>query len=252
MKRMLSIAWVLLLCGCNPNEVSPSQSDSSPTEGAAYARQPANYAWPAAADDVVLAPNLLAANYYVIFDGSGSMLDSACSGSGRKIDVAKASVEEFVELIPADANIGLYVFDRAGRREVAAFGTARDQIIQEVSSISAGGGTPLGEAVRAARAALTRQAQRQLGYGDYNMVVITDGEAQSIEDLKSAVGSVLKQTPVIIHTLGFCIGSGHSLNMAGKTLYHAANSVQELKSGLKSVLAEVPDYAATRFEQTPQ
>src|SRR5262249_53878739 len=87
----------------------------------------------------------LARNFYFIVDGSGSMNDpggGACSGEhkfGRKIEGAKWAVREFLKLVPNDINLGLYVFDRQGRRELVALAPNNpDPFMNAVQAITAG------------------------------------------------------------------------------------------------------------------
>ena len=51
-----------------------------------------------------VADNLLAKNYYVILDGSGSMSSRGCSGSETKSVASKRALQRFSEVVPADAN----------------------------------------------------------------------------------------------------------------------------------------------------
>ncbi len=56
----------------------------------------AGIAWPPAGKSEGVASNLTARNFYVVFDGSGSMSERACQGEGRKIEQAKNAVRFFV------------------------------------------------------------------------------------------------------------------------------------------------------------
>lgn len=248
---LFTVAITLALAAC---DVKTGPSNAATAAKAAdkpsFATQPLNNSWPAEISKTVNTTNLSAGNYYIVFDGSGSMQKNACGGGGYKIDVAKAAVKRFIQSVPATANIGLFVFDRGGTREVAALGAARDDIIHKIDNVSANGSTPLAESVKAGMHALTAQAQSQLGYGEYDLVVITDGEADDETQLANAVTNVLASTPIVVHTIGFCIGDGHSLNRKGKTLYYAANSEQELSSGLQQVLAEAPEFTPSSFSDT--
>ena len=105
-------------------------------------------------------------------------------------------------------------------------------------------------AAEAGYKALTEQAKKQLGYGEYHLVIVTDGEASSNEDPESAVRQILRDSPVQIHTIGFCIGEGHSLNIPGQTYYAAAGSPEELDAGLAQVLAEADDYILLDYNGT--
>lgn len=235
------------LLGCEQPEDEIEESVSAPGQSGVYATRGTAYTWPEPAQNTVLAPNWLATNYYIVFDGSGSMEEVGCSDDRRKIDVAKEAVQQFLGQIPADANVGLYVFDDQGRREVQALGAPRAALTEAVAAIVAGGGTPLRSSVQGGLDALTAQAQTQLGYGDYHLVVVTDGEANSGQDPHKVVQKMLAQSPVILHTIGFCIGEGHSLNVKDQTYYHAANNPAELSAGLAQVLAEASDYTDAAF-----
>ena len=69
-------------------------------------------------DDTEGAP-ALTRNFYFIFDGSGSMNDEDCGERFEtRVDGAKWAVKEFLQGIPNDVNIGLYLFDSGGTREV--------------------------------------------------------------------------------------------------------------------------------------
>lgn len=187
-------------------------------------------------------------NYYVVFDASGSMSGSKCSGNESKLDVAKRAFVEFSARLPSDANLGLTVFDDGGIREIIPIRVLdREAARQAIAPIRAGGGTPLAESMRAAYGALTIQAQRQLGYGEYHLVVVTDGEASG-EDPQKIVNIVLGDSPVVLHTIGFCIGQNHSLNQPGRVVYRSADNPAELAQGLADVLAEAPAFDVKAFK----
>lgn len=218
-----------------------------------YSGRGLDNSWPQLGDGQApagVAADLTAANYYVIFDGSGSMEKTGCSGGSPKIDVAKSAVSAFFGRIPATSNVGLFVFDRAGASERVPLGKGnRDKILQAINQVQADGGTPLWGAVDAGLRALTVQARSQLGYGEYNLVVITDGFASKGHSPRPAVSKLLSTSPVVLHTVGFCIRGTHSLNQAGLTLYQQANDPDALSRGLESVLAESPQFTVTKFGQ---
>ena len=205
--------------------------------------------WPPAGKPAALAADLTARNFYVVLDGSGSMQERACQGSGRKIEQAKSALQTFVRAVPKNANLGLLVFDHTGISERVALGSDnREQFLRSVTAVRPSGGTPLRQAIAQARARLEAQAQHQLGYGEYNLVVVTDGEASGGQDPRQAVDAMIAQTPIVLHTIGFCIDARHSLNQAGRTIYKQANDTAELQRGLESVLAESPSFTVQRFQ----
>ena len=187
-------------------------------------------------------------NYYLVFDASGSMAFSECSGRESKIEVAKRALVEFADKLPAGVNLGLSVFDDRGVRELLALGPLRrGAVASAIAAITAGGDTPLAESIQQAYDALTAQGRKQLGYGEFHLVVVTDGEA-STADPRTVVNAMLAKSPVVLHTIGFCIGSDHSLNQPGRVIYRAADNPAELASGLADVLAESPRFDAKSFK----
>jgi Ca-activated chloride channel family protein len=218
---------------------------------ASYALRPADNRWPAG--DVrpdALSPDLLAANYYLVLDGSGSMNDDECADHRTKMQVAKEAIREFARQVPEEANLGLYVFDNRGSKEQVALGRGnRAQFEQAVDAVAPGGNTPLKTSIAHAYQSLMAQARRQLGYGQYNLVVVTDGIASpAAQDPTPVVQTVLGESPVLVRTIGFCIRERHPLNLPGRTLYRAANDPASLRQGLEAVLAESPDFTVPRFQ----
>lgn len=198
---------------------------------------------------VTLAKDVMQKNYYFILDGSGSMSEVECSGDKTKSEVAKESIINFVKTLPKEYNLGLLVFDEDGITERIPLGiNNRDQFIQAVKKAEANSGTPLKTAITNSLSNIAWQARKQSGYGEYHMVIVTDGEAGFSEDPTDIINYIVDNTPVVVHALGFCIGKGHSLNQQGRTLYTSATSPEELSKGLESVLAESKDFDITAFK----
>ena len=230
--------------GTQDSATLPIEKRPAPSE------QPRVATWPPVSEGAVAsaAPTV---NYYIVLDGSGSMSRRECSGDGdsRKIEVAIDSVRRFVAAIPAGANVGLAVFDRKDLSERVPIGANnREAISQALTRVRAGESTPLKSAIRLAFDKLTDQASAQLGYGEYHLVVVTDGKPDpQSEDPSKAVREILATSPVVLHTVGFCIDSDHVLNQPGRTYYTAASNPEELQRGLQSVLAEAPNFDAVKF-----
>ena len=201
------------------------------------------------------APNLLARNYLLVLDHSGSMgsseRSSNCDTNGRsKIDVAKAAITEFAKAIPNDANIGLEWFAPSEVVVPLSLNTPEQNqgFVQKLMTAESDSGTPIAEAMELAYNTLTAQAVLQLGYGEYYIVIVTDGAADSGSDPGRWVEFITKNTPIVIYTIGFCIGSQHSLNQPGITTYKNASNVGQLAAALQDVLAEAPDFTPLTFE----
>jgi uncharacterized protein YegL len=217
-----------------------------------YALNPADNRWPQINEQSEApAGNPLAANYYLVFDGSGSMAATDCGDGQRKIEVARDAIRQFAGQVPADAHLGLYVFDRKGWSERVELGLDNRARFQEaVATVAAEGNTPLKASMQFAYRQLTRQAERQRGYGEYHLVVVTDG-ASTDGDPSPVLRKILRESPVLVETIGFCIDEKHSLNQPGLTWYRSAHDPESLRQGLAAVLAEAPDFTPVQFVPPP-
>ncbi len=228
---------------------APADAGAISTSVSVQAIQNRIASWPPpapAGEEAAIADNLFAVNYYVVLDGSGSMTGSNCSGGKSKTVVAKEALVEFASVVPANANLGLAVFDERGSvvEERVPLGIGnRDVFIQKVNESKTDSGTPLHNAVVRGYKALVAQARRQLGYGEYILVIVTDGEPDAGQDPQSAVKNIVENSPVVVTTIGFCIGKNHALNQPGKTVYKEANNPAEVRAGLAAVLAESAEFS---------
>jgi hypothetical protein len=262
--KTLFISIVLLLlmitgCGEDPQPVKKSTSQPPPPAPAAPASMPERREtagmkgkWPfihREDPDDLLAEDLMARNFLLIFDGSGSMYKSDCAGSSRKIDVAKQAVVAWSKSVPSNANLGLYAFHDNGVLTLPMAPGDRNEFMRTVDQVMAGGSTPLARAMQYAYRALTDQGRRQLGYGEYTIVVVTDGIANSADDLKRVTDLILAETPITIYSIGFCIGTYHSLNQPGSTIYKSADNPEQLEKGLREVLAELETFDELEFSK---
>jgi len=184
----------------------------------------------------------LTRNFYFIFDGSGSMsesLNKQCKGDRRfssRLEGAKWAVEQFLPLMPRDVNLGLWVFDSYGNSERVLLGPDnRDKFLAEVQKTRAGGNTPLTESIEQGVSRLVEQRDKQLGYGEFRLIVVTDGQATG-RPLPQAV-DYARERHIPIYTIGLCIGEKHELRKYSVS-YRAADSIEALKRGLEETLAE--------------
>ncbi|NQU06342.1 MAG: VWA domain-containing protein [Calditrichaeota bacterium] len=190
----------------------------------------------------------LTRNFYFIFDGSGSMGDMPGGSSGvfdDKLEGAKWAVKEFMKKVPNDVNLGLYVFDKQGTREVVALGSgSRNNFLRAVEEVNFGGGTPLYDAITSGTDQLVKQYKQQLGYGEYRLIVVTDGEAEHIP----AAANYASKFGIPIYTIGLFIGADHPLREYSIS-YRAADSFDDLAKALEETVAELPSFDATEFQE---
>lgn len=256
---------VLFDDGSGPNQQqtiqqAPTGASSTPPQQTKMVKEaspmlpkiPQNVPWPflrEGGDAIGLAESLMQKNFVLVLDGSGSMKKVGCSGELTKIEVAKQAVSEWANSVPDDANIGLIVFDHHAFSIRLPLGVGnREQFRAEVDKVVADYKTPLTMSLNTGYEMLTEQGRKQLGYGDYTVVIVTDGAADNIEALRASVDFTLTTSPIMIHTIGFCLNSEHTLNNQGRTVYRSANNPEELRKGLQEVLAESESFSVTGFE----
>lgn len=254
-KNIWCVACLLfMIAGCTKNKPPAASNETKASNGAAartIAVDRAVYSWPpesSAKVDLVAEDRRLAKNFYVILDGSGSMESTECSGGKNKAEAAKEALKVFAAAVPKDSNLGLLVFDNSGTSERVPLGiNNRTHFESALKNMVVGGGTPLGSAINKGLDALQTQARSQLGYGEYNIVVVTDGAANKDDRPDTVVNLLASKTPVVIHTVGFCLGENHALNQPGVTLYKTAMNPSELLTGLEDVLAESESFDVAEF-----
>lgn len=260
MKRLYILIIIFFLSGCNEQGAIPAKNHESSIQLKNTVQKQIHNRdgrekiriWPFIKDvpseqDEGVADNLLTKNYLLIFDGSGSMNEVECSGGKKKIDVAKESVVKWAKIVPENANLGLVAFHNNGWIFRPLIAGQKQDFIRKIHAVTAGDKTPLSDAFQYAFKDLTRQARRQLGYGEYTIVVVTDGIANNEKRLKILVDSILRNSSINIDSIGFCIGENHSLNQPGRTIYKAANNPAELQYGLEEVLAESETFDDSKF-----
>lgn len=255
MKNFITLSAVVLAVGlaaCNPDADPIQKSDSSSATKAASTDAAVN--WPYTLngmeqDTLTLDQNPTRDVYVVVLDMSGSMDDSVCAGNyTNKAEAAKAALDQWSQAIDPEAKLGLVVFDRNGISTWVEPGVNNvANFRSQLAKASPDGGTPLASSVKQAYVELTRAGMEQQGYGTYRMVIVTDGEASSGQDPRNNVEWLSLNTPIEVHTIGFCIDEGHSLNQPGITEYATADNPEALITGLKAVLAESTTYDISTF-----
>ncbi len=250
MKKLLSAITVsLILAGCGQDATTQSSNTAQSSQASSSTKTVAktgNYEWKwlAGVDATnVDVESLYKKNYYFVLDGSGSMGNSpgSCNSneSKDKIDIAKQAIQDFVSTIPTDQNVGLFAFDDSGIKERAPLASNnRDNFNAKLKQVTATSSTPLETAISKAYEKVKSQAIQQAAHGEYNIIVLTDGEADSGEDPRGIVKKIANDSPVNIYTIGFCIGEGHSLNNQDYVHYYQANDAASIIAGLSEVLAE--------------
>ncbi len=192
-------------------------------------------------EDARLDVNRQRTNVAVVLDMSGSMGKDDCAGDhASKAVAARAALEAWVAAVPRDANLGLIAFSDSRVQTLVPLGTDnRERFVDTARAVNPSGGTPLLSGMKAAHRMLIERARFQLGYGRYQIVMITDGEHSQGENPLPEVEAILANpaNPVEIHTIGFCIDDS-ALKQPGLVQYQSAHDPEQLAEGLSQVLAE--------------
>lgn len=245
--KLTLIAIVLTpLFGCGDDSSQPSQQVTQPKANQVQQapkkvekKDSFRYEWLSGIEVMSSdTDNMFDKNYYFVIDGSGSMDGSSCEGNEKKIDIAKRAVIDYSKTLDGN-NLGLIAFDGSGVKE--RFALSKDNSLgfqSSVKSIRADSGTPLKTSITLAYEKIKKQASKQGGNGEYNLIIVTDGEANSGEDPKSIVREIGEDSPINITTIGFCLGQGHSLNNKEYVHYYPAKNYDSILKGLSKVQSE--------------
>ena len=240
MKKLFYIFWVILFlffsCKHKKNYVNEDTGEIEQVEEAEIIF------------DETQGEAAITKNFYFLFDGSGSMEDDCASE--KKIDGAKEAIFKFLEKVPDDVNIGLLIFGvdtEDGIQEYVPLGSDnRNEFKQAVEGMGPTGDTPLGNATYYGVDALVEQYKQQLGYGEYRLIVVTDGIATDPDHFEEALLYSRKYPFIAIYGIGLCLDSEHILKDFSIS-YTDAYDYEELGKALEETIAELPEFDPTEF-----
>lgn len=177
----------------------------------------------------------------IVFDDSSSM------GSG--INPAKDSVVTAINGFPANDRIGLLALNKGMLLNIEDARTTSATIQGALDTVRSSGSTPLGARIEQAMDMLAQDAKRQRGFGQYRILVVTDGAASDGDKLLDVLRVSLSQTPVQIATIGLGVGQGHVLNLPGHTTYVDVSKPEDLAQAMAALSAEDTSFdPITSFE----
>lgn len=196
--------------------------------------------------------DLLARTYMIVMDGSGSM---EWDGRGQcprirdsRISIAQRAATKFAQNISPDDKLGMVVFqDGTPSYTLPLAYNNGSKFASQVNGIQPSGGTPLRSAVLLAFDELRKEGAKKKGHGEYHLVIVSDGDpSNNSENPASLVKAISKDSPIQIHSIGFCLKPGHPLNQPFLN-YYQADDEASLTRSLQGVLAESKSFNNMNF-----
>ena len=176
----------------------------------------------------------------IVLDDSGSM-NRIMKGGVPRIAAAKKAIDAVLKQFPADTKLGLLLLngDRAKQHWAIPLGhLSVPQATRKVDSVVADGGTPLGDRMREGADALLQLREKQI-YGNYRLLIVTDGEATDANLLALYLPDVLSRG-LMVDAIGVDMQQNHSLATRVHS-YRRADDDAALSKAIQEVFAEKVD-----------
>jgi hypothetical protein len=247
MKIYLQLGLLLLLAACQSANQNTQETTSTVTNEATE-----EYVEPAKITfDETSGKASITRNFYFIFDVSGSM-DEPCANE-RKIDGAKKAINEFLNKVPDDVNIGLLFLGVSGKEDeieevVPLGGGKKREFMDAINAIQPHGRTPLGFAMNFAIGKLIDQYKLQLGYGEYRLITITDGLATDMSVFEQSMTEIRRYPFIALYGVGLCMEEDNPLK-SKSIKYTDAHNYDELGKALEQTISELETFDPAEFSQ---
>lgn len=179
----------------------------------------------------------------VLLDDSGSMRNQMRTDSGMepRMVVAKTALTRVVEQLSPQTTFGLLLMNGArgnGGWLVPLAPLDRASTLSRIANVKADGGTPLGQSMKSAIDELLER-RSEVPYGDYRLLVVTDGEATDRRVLEQFLPDMVARG-IIIDVIGVDMQSDHSLASRAHS-YRRANDASSFEKALSEIFAESAD-----------
>lgn len=179
-------------------------------------------------------------NVVIVLDASGSMKDVMPGTGISKMEVAKSALKEVLRQVPASTQIGLLVFSASNLRNDWAYplGPRNDAALTAaIDPIQPGSDTPLGRYIKRGADRLLEERAKQFGYGTYRLLIVTDGEAQDQQLVKSYTPDVMARG-ITMDVIGVAMRGDHTLATKVHS-YRRGNDPEALRRAIREVFGEV-------------
>lgn len=181
-------------------------------------------------------------NVVIVLDASGSMKSRMSGTSVVKMDAAKQALLKVLKTVPDDTQIGVLVFSAGNLKKdeewIYPLGPRDDARLQAaINRPQPYGKTPLGAYIKKGADRLLEERTKQMGYGTYRLLVVTDGQASDSDYMRRNVPEVIARG-ITMDVIGVDMRSNHMLATQAHS-YRAANNPQELERAIAEVFVEV-------------
>lgn len=183
---------------------------------------------------------MMAKNVYLILDASSTTTQSSCFSYGSKQQVMEAAVYDFIDEIPGNTNLGVIRFDANGPNEITSLEPVNVTFLKQLlSETNAGGKNPVAITVSYAYKGLQKQAIKQQGYGEYHIVLLTDGGSDNANELLAATRTITESSPVVIHAYDFCPRSDNVLSSKADIDYKSLLNDESLRNAIHGTFPRI-------------
>ncbi|AIW22693.1 VWA domain-containing protein [Vibrio coralliilyticus] len=183
---------------------------------------------------------MMAKNVYLILDASSTTTKSSCFGYGSKHQVMESAVFNFIDELPSNTNLGVIRFDANGPNEITSLKPVNGTFLKQLlSETNAGGENPVAITVSYAYKSLQKQAIKQQGYGEYHIVLLTDGGSDNESELLAATRTITESSPVVIHAYDFCPRSDNVLSSKSNIDYKPLLNEENLRNAIQNTFPRV-------------
>lgn len=183
-----------------------------------------------------------AKNVVVVVDDSGSMADRMREGTER-MQAAKQALQTVLNNLPQESKVGILALNQGWIIPLEKLD--RSKSTSRINRLKARGGTLLGENMKVAADALMALREDQV-YGEYTLLVVTDGEANDPDYLAHVLPDIMTRG-FNVDVIGVDMVSDHSLATRVHN-YRRADDVSSLKTAIEESLAESDDSVAVGGE----
>lgn len=185
---------------------------------------------------LLVSPVVANDNIVVVLDNSGSM-NQSFNGITR-MEAAKNALQLVLNNLSDETNVGLITINPVVKTNwIYPIGKIdKNTLSQSIKEIYANGGTPLGAYIKVGADALMELRQKQK-YGNYRLLVVTDGEANDENLVEKYVPDIMCRG-IRFDVIGVSLKNHTLANKVNS--YKSADDQESLTKAVESVLAETP------------